>query len=55
MAENFSSTCDALWESMNKIQVSLKKLQLYIQQKNAKVVDSKPKVVVHTNGIQNMT
>lgn len=37
---------------MNKVQATLDELQLYIQQKSAKKVDSKPKVVVHIDGIQ---
>lgn len=55
MAESFSFTCDASWESTKKVQVTLDKLQLYNQQKSAKMVDSKPKVVVYTDEIQNFT
>lgn len=51
---NFPSTCDAFLKSMKNVQTTLYKLQLIIQQKNAKVVDSKLEVEVHAEGIQSV-
>lgn len=53
--ESFSFTWFALWENMKKVQAIFEKLQLYIRQKSANVVDSKPKVIVHADGIQRVT
>lgn len=49
---NFCSTFGGLLERMDKMQAEYDELLLQFQQKNAKVVESKPEVVVHDDELQ---